>query len=329
MLAECPQENCTVSTTGQCLLNNEPATRCPHYKVLSEALDSSSDEELLSEPEQNPTFGSSNTLTEDRLSQIMGSRYCTLVAIIGPPDSGKTAALVSIYLLLSHGRLHGFEYADSRSLMAFDEISRGARRWTGGTPPQQMTAHTELSDERAAGFLHLRIRGSHDNVPVDFLLPDLPGEWSTAMVEESRHDRLAFIERADVIWLMVDGGRLSNLSQRQGAIHRTKLYLQRLKQFFPTLPRIILVVTRADMGVVSEKTLGAILNEGAALGIDITVQAISSFSMNPDVPAGTGIAELIKASIGKHSEAPEFWPSLEGEGIGRAIENVVRGSVEV
>ncbi|TCA74998.1 hypothetical protein E0H62_14875 [Rhizobium leguminosarum bv. viciae] len=329
MLGECFEENCTVGTTGQCLLNHEPAASCPHYKVLIEALDKpAGEEELLSEPEQNPSFGSSNTLTEDRLNQIMGSRYCTMVGIIGPPDAGKTAALVSIYLLLSHGRLHGFEYADSRTLMAFDEISRGARRWTGGTP-QQMTAHTELSDDRAAGFLHLRIRASNDGVPIDLLLPDLPGEWSTAMVEESRQDRLAFLERADVVWLMVDGGRLTNVTQRQGAIHRTKLYLQRLKQFFPDLPRVILVVTRADTGAVNEKTLENILNEGVALGIDVTVQAISSFSTNPDVPAGTGIAELIRASKGKQPGAPEFWPPSKSNGIGRAIENAARGDIEI
>ncbi|MES0056584.1 hypothetical protein NKJ66_23545 [Mesorhizobium sp. M0078] len=287
------------------------------------------DEELLSEPEQNPSFQSSNTLTEDSLSLVMGGRYCTMVGIIGPPDSGKTAALVSLYLLLSHGRLAGFEYADSRSLMALDEISRGARRWTGGTPPQQMTAHTELSDDRAAGFLHLKVRASGQAPAIDFLFPDLPGEWSTAMVEESRHDRLAFLQRADVIWLMVDGSRLTKLATRQGAIHRTKLYLQRLKQFFPDLPRVILVVTRADTGVVSEKTIETISNEATVLGINLSVQAISSFSTNPDVPAGTGIPQLILASIGREPEVAEFWPSSDKDSGIRAIGNVVRGGIDI
>lgn len=328
MLAECPQENCTVATTGQCLLNHDPAANCPNYKELAENLAMSADEELLSEPEQNPAFASSNAVTEDRLNQLMASRYCTMVGIIGPPDSGKTAALVSIYLLLAHGRLTGFEYADSRSLMALDEISRGARRWAGEMP-NQMTAHTELSDDRAAGFLHLKLRVAGAETPVDFLLPDLPGEWSTAMVEESRYDRLAFLERADVIWLMVDGGRLTKLSQRQAAIHRTKLYLQRLKQFFPHLPRVILVITRADTDTVDQKTLDAILNEGAALGIDMAAQAISSFSTNPAIPAGSGIAELLTASVGRQVEAYGFWPSLEGGSGLRAIENVVRGGLEL
>jgi hypothetical protein len=329
MLAECPQENCTVGTTGKCLLNTEPPSSCPHYHALTDDIEGSVDEELLSQPEQNPSFQSSNTLTEDNLGFLTGSRYCTMVGIIGPPDSGKTAALVSLYLLLSHGRLVGFEYADSRSLIALDEISRGARRWTGGAPPQQMTAHTELSDDRAAGFLHLRVRAAKHPVAIDFLLPDLPGEWSTALVEESRHERLAFLQRADVIWLMVDGRRLTTLTTRQGAIHRTKLYLQRLKEFFPDLPRVILVVTRADNGVVSEKTVATISDEATALGISLSVQAVSSFSHNPDVPAGTGIRELILASIGREPEEGEFWPSSE-EDIGiRAIGNASRGGVDI
>src|SRR5262245_8723399 len=137
MLADCPQENCTVGTTGQCLLNHDPASSCPYYKSSTEELGNPVDQELLPEPDQNLSFQPSSTLTEDSLSGIMGSLYCTMIGIIGPPDSGKTAALVSLYLLLSHGRLSSFEYADSKSLMALDEISRGARRWTSGTPPQQ------------------------------------------------------------------------------------------------------------------------------------------------------------------------------------------------
>lgn len=329
MPAECPQENCTVATTGQCLLNHDPAVTCPHYRVLAGGAKATTGDELLIEPEQNPSFQSSNSLTEDKLSQIMGDRYCTMIGIVGPPDSGKTAALVSLYLLLSHGRLTGFEYADSKSLIALDEISRGARRWKNGTPPDHMTAHTELSDGRAAAFLHIRVRTSGDARPIDFLLPDLPGEWSTAMVEESRHDRLAFLTRADVIWLMADGTRFSQNSTRQSAIHRTKLYLQRLKQFFPDLPRVILVITRADTSNVGAKTIEAITAEAAGLEIDFCVRSISSFSLNDEVPAGTGISDLIMSSIGATPEAPEFWPASNQYGGNRAIGNVVRGGIDI
>lgn len=323
MLNECSQEGCTVSTTGVCLLNNE-VSQCPYHSGLE--ADASSDEELLPEPEENPSFTSSTTLAEEMLSLIMGDRYCTMVGIVGAPDSGKTAALVSLYLKLSHGKLDGFRYADSRSLMALDEISRGARRWAAA-PPEQMTAHTELRDDRAAGFLHLRIRSQEDGWPIDFLLPDLPGEWSDAMVDESRYERLAFLQRADVIWLMVDGEQLATPATRQLSIHRAQLYLQRLKEFFPNLPRIILVVTRADKGTISEKTVNTLLSDAQALGLDVTIQSIASFaSIGNPVSPGTGLSELVQRSIGSEKPPYRLWPDADppSEGV-RAIDMSVRG----
>ena len=326
MLNDCTQEGCTVGTTGQCLLNNDAAT-CPHRAaaVGEPVLD---DDDLLPEPEQNPTFRPSATLTEDSLSEVMASRYCTVIGIVGAPDSGKTAALVSMYLMLSHGRLAGFRYADSKSLMALDEISRGARRWTEGSPPDQMTAHTELNDDRAAGFLHLRVRRENDGHPVDFLLPDLPGEWSSDMVDESRHERLAFLERADVVWLMVDGRQLTTPATRQYSLHRTQVYLQRLKEFFPNLPKVVLVITRADVGKINEKTMASLMSEGVDLGINLTIKAIASFSENVDVPAGTGIADLIQASMGSFGEQTvELLPRSNRLASDRAIAAVVHGVV--
>src|SRR5206468_4014081 len=110
-------------------------------------------------------------------------------------DAGKTAALVSLYLLVSRDKLGGRHFADSRSLMGFDQISHGARRWNEGALPDQLTVHTELGDDRSAGFLHLRLR-SDDGETVDILLPDLPGEWTAALIDSNRVDRLEFLKTA-------------------------------------------------------------------------------------------------------------------------------------
>ncbi len=97
----------------------------------------------------------------------MQERYCKIVGILGAPGAGKTGCLVSFYLLLAHGRLSGFDFRDSKTVMAFEEISRGARRWDANYP-EQLTSHTEISDERTAGFLHARLRTKVDNKPIDF-----------------------------------------------------------------------------------------------------------------------------------------------------------------
>ncbi|WP_373994352.1 hypothetical protein [Duganella sp. OV458] len=57
-----------------------------------------------------------------------------MVGIVGLPGAGKTACLVSAYLLLAKGQFEGFSFADSDTLRAFEHISRGSRMWVKGNP---------------------------------------------------------------------------------------------------------------------------------------------------------------------------------------------------
>ena len=308
MGAGCTQENCTVGETGTCLLNNDPAT-CPHRAAASTgAIDVGAEVAPLKEPVKNPRFPLSLSLSPTQVTEMMGTRYCRLIGILGAPNAGKTAALVSLYLLLARDRLTGFRFADSRTLMAFDEISQGARRWNDGQLPEQLTAHTEMSDDRAAGFLHLRLASDHHDEPVDVLLPDLPGEWTTAMIENGRVDRLQFLKRADVIWLMVDGDHLSAPATRQLALHRTKLLMQRLAELIVPSASIILVITRRDTAVIDQATLDDLLTEAAAHGLTIAVMQIASFADEGTISPGTGIRELVEATLSRDADHQAFWP---------------------
>jgi hypothetical protein len=194
--------------------------------------------------------------------------------------------------------------------MAFEEISRGARRWNEGRPPEQMTNHTEPAAERTAGFLHLRMREISTDTPVDFLLPDLPGEWSTSLVDSNRVDRLGFLKSVDAIWLMLDGQQLIKPQTRQHSLHRTKLIMQRLATFLaPELPAMIIVISRRDLGTPGPEIMKNLEDEATRLGIVMMAVHIASFSDQGQVLAGTGIAELISKSINHPSSThPVFWP---------------------
>lgn len=308
MAGTCNQDNCTVAETDTCLLGNDPKT-CPH-RTASASVEAQI-EPPLSEPAKRPRFPLSLTLTPDLTREMMGGRYCHVVGIVGAPDAGKTAALVSTYLLTSRGRLSGFEYADSRSLRAFDEISQGARHWNEGKLPDQLTVHTELADDRTAGFLHLRLRPAAGADSVDLLLPDIPGEWTTALVDSSRVDRLQFLKRADVIWLMVDGLQFAKPATRQLALHRTKLTMQRLAALLDPSPPVILVTTRRDKAAsVGPDVVEALKAEAISRGIDLEFLEIASFADVGETTAGAGIPELIAASIRRPgSSSPDFWPA--------------------
>lgn len=311
MSTACKQESCTVGETGTCLLNNDPAI-CPH-RIKSDgslAPDVSVETAPLQEPPKNPRFPLSLSLTPPQARELMASRYCRLIGILGAPDAGKTAALVSLYLLLARNKLTGIYFADSRTLMSFDEISAGARRWDEGKIPVQLTAHTELQDERSAGFLHLRLKPDGQE-PVDILLPDLPGEWTTSLVDKNRVDRLQFLKAADLVWLMVDGRQLSAPETRQWALHRTKLLIQRFAELVAPVPPVILVITRRDKSEIDAATIEELKTAARATGLTLTVVQIASFADDGDVEPGTGISDLVHVSIKPRTDECTFWPDSE------------------
>ena len=336
MAVGCKRADCTVAQTGICLLNNNAET-CPDR--LLAGIDSSVTEATdvtvsppLSAPARNPQFPSSLTLTPGALREASGGRMFRLVGVLGPPDAGKTAIFVSLYLLLSAGKLKGFKFADSMSLLAFDEISRGARRWNHGQAPEQMTNHTEPPDDRSAGFLHVCLRDIETGAPHDVLLPDLPGEWSTALIDSSRVDRLGFLKAADVIWVAVDGRQLIQPTTRQQILHRTGMLLLRVSELLgPKVPPVIIVISHKDIGDPPEASLRKLESDAQRLHLTVQILQVSSFSDNEAIDPGTGIAELISASLKSASAttpAP-LWPDADGAILDRQFLNFRAREVSV
>jgi len=307
----CRNSECTVAQTGICLLNNAPDA-CPHRipgdvaKVGFNAIQL--DEPVLTAPKDTPRFPPSAALGMDDVRTIMGGSYGRIIGVLGAPDSGKTACLVSLYLLLAHDRVEGFTFADSKSLTTFDELSRGARRWHGAVP-EQMTAHTELGDDRSAGFLHLKLLRQSDSARLNLFIPDLPGEWSTSLIDNNRVDRLGFLRAAHAIWIMVDGRSLADKLQRRSEIHRASLLIDRVVALcVPTIPTLRLVITRFDQGQPAEATLQELRDYAAQLGVDLAISNIASFSDAVGTPAGTGIADLVTQTLARPRYDGEFWP---------------------
>ncbi len=305
----CQNSECTVAQTGICLQNNAPEV-CPSRMRIGGDLDAGQvlGDPVLIAPKDTPRFPPSAALGMDDVRTIMGGSYGRIIGVLGAPDSGKTACLVSLYLLLAHDRLEGFAFADSKSHMVFDELSRGARRWHGA-PPEQMTAHTELGDDRSAGFLHLKLLRKSDGARFNLFIPDLPGEWSTSLIDNNRADRLGFLRGADQIWIMVDGRSLADKVQRRSAIHRTDLLVDRIVSLnVSAIPKVRLVITRFDQGQPAEATLQEFRDHAARLGVDLAISNIASFSDSNGTPAGTGISDLIAQTVARPRYDDEFWP---------------------
>jgi hypothetical protein len=336
-LGACQLDECTFNLTGACV-RNRPVDRCSNrsdtgavtdgvledgevdesIRVLDTSTAGRSSAELgsavLTRPDEAPRLPSSLTLGLDEASSLMMRRRTTMVGILGLPDSGKTACLVSAYLLLAKGKFEGYDYADSASLMALEQISRGSRLWTKGDEPGQLTSHTEMADDRQAGFLHFRLRRQDDGQYFDMLMPDIPGEWSKALIDKSDSDRFAFLGSASVIWLMVDGRPFADPKKKMYAIYRAEMLVERLSAILPIpRPRIILVASWRDIGEFPKDAYQRICDEGSKHGMKIVLAQIASFSFG-EVPPGSGVASLIDMTLNHDRPLPDFWPDDQSRG---------------
>ncbi|MNZ43396.1 hypothetical protein D3C78_609980 [compost metagenome] len=328
MSGSCRFDGCTVDETGICALERDPST-CGN-RVTSEAAGATSaeaqgDDEVVSQsgdwlgvpvleqPASASAFPSSRALGLENLNAMMASRYVNVLGILGDPESGKTACLASLYLLVSHAKLEGWSFADSRSLTAFEEIARGARDWNDGKAPKQMTVHTELADDHGPGFLHLRLVRRSDGRRVDLALPDMPGEWTQAFVNTAQSDRLGFMKSAETVWIVLDGRTLADIEKRQGLIARVGQLVGRLNTMLDgRVPRLIIVVTHRDLHVLDDNVANRLQMELARRGAKAEIVGVAPFSDHPDnVPAGFGIARLIDLTVGRPTERPAFWRSTE------------------
>ena len=326
MTTECSYEGCTFDTTGICLLGREPPD-CPNIRpesdeptsepnesfvVADETNDSLSVDDLASTssitaPELQSPVSTRSALPVGRqlkypdLERIASDRGFQLIGILGPPEAGKTAVLVSLYLLLSSRKLERFEFRNSDSLFALDELARGAREWDDkGDRLQAITDRTNLEDPRRPGFLHLRLYAAKLGRPVDFVFPDLPGEWTNGLISSGDHERLAFLGAAQVLWVFVDGSALIDPVRRQSAADRTKKVLSRIRQFVADAVEkpIKIVITRHDeVGELPQDQLDLIQHEANVRGLSIEFMPVACISDRADMPSGSGIEDLLDASI--------------------------------
>jgi hypothetical protein len=330
MSAACTLEGCTVADTQRCALENDPET-CPNRVTAIRLMQGDTSARpatnegtdlgapVLDAPAENSSFPRSTTLGTAAIGEMMSGKYVSVVGILGYPESGKTACLASLYLLASNDRLTGWSFADSYSLMAFEEISRGARHWNGGKLPDQMTVHTEMTNDRQPGFFHLRLKRDADGRCVDLALPDLPGEWTKDLVTTSRADRFEFLKAADVLWVVVDGRTLQSVELRQGVISRLGQLAGRLSAMLgESLPRTLLAVTHRDQAEIPTPVLERICAELWKYEVVATVVPVAPFSDNAQFKPGFGLVDLINKSVEQQHEALSFWPVTEPESDARA-----------
>lgn len=304
----CPHADCTFADTGKCLFNNDPQT-CEH-RLAEHLIVNDPRAPLLSTPPRAPMLRPSLTLGTAEIGKLFNRASCIMVGILGLPGAGKTAALVSLYLQLSNCELKHFDYRHSESLAAFEQLSRGLRKWRRDALPQQLTAHTVIADGRSPAFLHLRAYYERQDRVVDLLLPDLPGEWTSDLANLNREDRFYFLSSCAAIWLFVDGRKLMNLETRNSTLRNLDVTIRRISAMLSAnAPPIKIVSTWADAADIDESWLKPVIDRAAAEGCQVSIVKVASFSDSAVVRPGSGIGTLVEGLlIAKQDEATHYAP---------------------
>jgi hypothetical protein len=168
---------------------------------VDEALRSSAGEEWL--PGRALSMMAANT--------IAARSRATVIALAGGTKSGKTTLFTSIYEYFLQEPIGDYLFAGSETLFGFEERCFFNRVASGRTSPGMRT--TGLSDPP---WLHLTVRrGDLKRPSQDLLLADLSGGWFEGLVDGTvEAEQLPHIGRADHLSLVIDGGRIAKLSDR-------------------------------------------------------------------------------------------------------------------
>ncbi len=311
----CEKLDCTVATTGRCLISHPDPLSCPHFRSGSdvvelsvevpevEATESIGDDEVLPIITVGRTFHQGIELGADDAVEIMRARYAHLIGVLGSTDAGKTCLLSSLYLMASGGTLPaGYQFAGSLTLQAFEDRARGLREWEKGALPTQLVDHTVLAHPRQPSLLHLAIQEKAANRRrVDLLLTDLPGEWTDNLVLRAANaPSFEFLRRADGIIIVVDGKLLVS--------HQQFVEVQRIRQFIERLstnvgigrdvPFVLLISKSDEIAMRMPESAIELKEYLESLGYRATAVSAAAFSRLPnEVKSGTGVFEAIETLI--------------------------------
>lgn len=314
----CQEERCTFAETGICLHSHNPPESCPHLEKSATA--NAATAQVTSDAELpvvgttvsamlGRTFHSGLEFGSQDALEISRSRYCHLIPTLGASNAGKTCFLLSLYLMACRNRFPaGYQFAGSLTLKGFEDRARHLRLWKGGSLPEKLADHTVLGDSREAALLHLAIRKNGDDARrLDLLLTDLPGEWSTTLIDrKSSAERLRFLQRADGLIVVIDGPALAG-STRHVELARSKHLLERLRTDVGVdvrIPTVILISKGDEIAMKLPSAAADLANHAKTLGYNARVIVAAAFSHDSSIANGTGVFETVEAMIAPAPTTP-------------------------
>lgn len=188
-------------------------------------------------------------LPASALGRVTTGDPSTVILLAGPIGSGKTTIIVSLFELFNQGPVAGLLFAGSSTLAGFERICHPGRAVAG--LPSADTIRT--NPHAGAAFLHLRVADVTAESPrlASVLVSDVTGEAFEEARDFAEPAKLArpLWRRADLICLVLDGERISNV-QKRSLVRTEALGLLRAARDSKLLPercRLSVVTTKWDV----------------------------------------------------------------------------------
>ena len=155
--------------------------------------------------------------------EVTRTRPTRVVVLAGPQDSGKTTLIAGLYELFHFGRLGGYLFAGSKTLIGFEQQCHLARRASGRETADTERTRLSLTHRQ----LHLRVRRPEMSDSCDLLMADISGEvfeHAADSAEDCR--RLGILRRADHVAVLMDGEKLASNVSRQEVVASADAFLR-------------------------------------------------------------------------------------------------------
>lgn len=180
MNGTCSLADCGLSEGLTCELGHLELPQCPHFAKTD-------GKRLEAEASVNRVEGSSHRLPWtgralglNDMTLVSARSSPTLVGLIGPYNSGKTAFLTSLFIHFAKtGSVSSHLFAGSYSLRSWTQLQQYTV-WPSAIGPN-FPPHTPDSGERVPSLLHLAFRKEQNPIR-DLLFTDAPGEWFTRWI---------------------------------------------------------------------------------------------------------------------------------------------------
>ena len=206
---QCANPDCKVAVDGRCIEGIPVLANCSHHGKSVVIV-----EGLTPEPAEAVTprirLPGAETLSTAAAQILLRDRPCTVIAIVGPHESGKTSLIGGIYDLLQRGPIGDFAFAGSSTLHSFERACHDSRRASN-----RPKSHMERTEHGDATYFHLDLARATYSGKRSVLFANRAGEdYMDTQSEPELAKSFVELRRSDMLTMLADGTKLLDDGQR-------------------------------------------------------------------------------------------------------------------